>query len=385
MHERPEIPAGWNYDFVNSDIVTNVLEVRGGALVTATGMKYKALRIDPEVKYMSLPVLRAIAGFARSGVHVFGPKPGHRADLGTAEDGDKEFAALADEIWALPNVHGDIFDMNLTGVGPDVALADGSALSDSVKFVHRHLRGAEIYWIANNSASPRDLDISLRCRAGAAEIWHPDTGMRESASMRREGERSVVHLSLTRDDAQFVLLYRHRKGSGAGARQTSASSGPGRTIDGPWTVSFSSAVSTPGDTTIMSDGSGLLRTLDTSGDEDIRYFSGTACYKTTFNFEGGKDGRHVMLDLGEVYNMARVLLNGKDMGLLWKEPFRTDITDALVIGENSLELRVTDSWANRLIGDEVRPEGRSTYTVIPYYDASSPLLVSGLRGPVRIF
>lgn len=421
MHERPEIPAGWNYDFVNADVLTDEFSVRSGALVTRTGMRYSALRIDPEVRFISRPVLEAIAGFARAGVQIYGPRPERCADLESLvhnADSDIEFAALVDEIWALPNVHQDGFEMSFTGLAPDVMMADGSALTDSVKFVHRRLRGADIYWIANNCATPREIDLSLRSASRHAEIWHPDTGLREPARLSRSDGRSIVHLQLTRDDAQFVILYSRAKDASVHGETCSGFKTVSETpVCGPWNVSFKSAVKTPGDIVVSSvfNGKflaagedaccpcGALATLDMQPDPDIRYFSGTATYRTTFSFDassqvqpstgpdtgcqslaGPSGGRCAVLDLGAVYNMAHVVLNGKDLGLLWKEPFQIDVTDALVTGENILEIRVTNSWANRLIGDEIFPEGRTTFTPIPYYDASSPLPPSGLSGPVRI-
>ena len=92
-----------------------------------------------------------------------------------------------------------------------------------------------------------------------------------------------------------------------------------------------------------------------------------------------------MLDLGQVFNMAHVYINGKDLGLLWKEPYRTDISEALVDGENTLEIKVTNSWGNRLIGDSALPkEERATMTSWDFYSPADPLPTSGLLGPVRI-
>ena len=390
MHERPDIPAGWNYDFVNADVLLNGFSVRSGALVTGSGMEYHALRIDPEVRCMSLPVLKAIAGFAKAGVHIYGPKPTAIADLASEMTGEPAaFTALANEIWSLPNVHAAGFDMSLTGLEPDVALAGGlQPLTDSVKFVHRKLRDADIYWIANNSATPREMDLSVRSKARAAEIWHADTGVRESTEVTAAGGRSVIHLSLSRDDAQFVVLYHsllHRHGRHADIRKGYGNACDTIALTGSWTVDFKSAVRTP-DSIVLKGAPDELVTLDKHPDEDVRYFSGTASYRTTFTWPdaGMTPAGRVLLDLGKVYNMAHVVLNGKDLGLLWKEPFVMDITDATIPGANAIELRVTNSWANRLIGDEADPENRSTYTAIRFYDADSPLPPSGLAGPVLI-
>ena len=121
-------------------------------------------------------------------------------------------------------------------------------------------------------------------------------------------------------------------------------------------------------------------------------------------------GKRVYLDLGRVEVLAEVKVNGKDLGTLWKPPFRVDVTDAVHAGNNDLEVRVTNLWPNRLIGDEQLPPeneygpnggilkmpdwytqgkpkppgGRITFTTWKHFDKDSPLLASGLLGPVRL-
>jgi hypothetical protein len=145
-------------------------------------------------------------------------------------------------------------------------------------------------------------------------------------------------------------------------------------------------------------------------DSGVKYFSGTATYRRTISIPPAMLGgnRALYLDLGRVEVIAEVRLNGRDLGILWKPPFRVEITDAARAGDNDLEVKVVNSWANRLIGDEQLPEdaewegsrmkawpqwllegrpsptGRVTFTTWKHWDKSSALLESGLLGPVRI-
>jgi hypothetical protein len=116
----------------------------------------------------------------------------------------------------------------------------------------------------------------------------------------------------------------------------------------------------------------------------IKYFSGTASYKSTFMAPKNLKGEY-MIDLGEVKNVAEVLVNGKSLGTVWKKPFKVELSDAFKMGENSIEIKVTNLWVNRLIGD-AQPETKSkiTFTTMPFYQANSPLLPSGLLGPVKV-
>ena len=146
-------------------------------------------------------------------------------------------------------------------------------------------------------------------------------------------------------------------------------------------------------------------------DPGVRHFSGTATYLKKFNVPAGliAQGRRLYLDLGKVEVMAAVKLNGKDLGILWKEPYCVEVTGALKRGENALEVEVVNLWINRMIGDEQLPEdsernpngtlkqwppwlqegkpsptGRYTFTSWRLWQKDSPLVESGLLGPVKL-
>ena len=119
--------------------------------------------------------------------------------------------------------------------------------------------------------------------------------------------------------------------------------------------------------------------------EAIRYFSGTVTYRCRFSAPPAHGPVPLVLDLGEVHHMARVRLNGKDLGLVWKAPYRIPLGQTLRTGDNELEIEVTNSWANRLIGDARKPVSeRVTFTPEPFYTATDQPIPSGLVGPVRI-
>lgn len=177
-------------------------------------------------------------------------------------------------------------------------------------------------------------------------------------------------------------------------------------IDGPWTVSFDTAAGGPSSVTFD-----RLDSWAENSDEGIRYYSGTATYRKTFraNVDAGSADR-MYLDLGKVEVMAEVLVNGQNLGVQWNAPYRVDVTDAIhPQGDNTLEIRVTNLWVNRLIGDENLPEdsdrdayrvlkewpqwlldgersptGRYTFTERKIWKKDDPLISSGLLGPVRI-
>ncbi len=177
-------------------------------------------------------------------------------------------------------------------------------------------------------------------------------------------------------------------------------------IDGEWQVQFPPGSGAPADLTLPS-----LISLHKHPDFNVRHFSGTAVYRKTIQMGADAAGgaRRLFLDLGRVDVMARVKINGQDLGVLWKPPYRVDVSRWVRPGRNDLEIAVTNLWPNRLIGDEhlpveneydvhgpivrlpdwyrdgkPKPGGRSTFPVWHHYSRNDPLLASGLAGPVRL-
>ena len=156
---------------------------------------------------------------------------------------------------------------------------------------------------------------------------------------------------------------------------------PLTTLRGPWSVSFQRGRGARPYAQFKQLGS-----WTDNEDAGIKYFSGTATYRRTLAVSAtwlGKD-RRVELDLGAVSKLARVLVNGRDLGILWKPPYRADVTRALHAGANQLQIRVTNLWVNRLIGDQQPDAKQVTFTTFNPYKADSPLLESGLLGPVVV-
>jgi len=153
-------------------------------------------------------------------------------------------------------------------------------------------------------------------------------------------------------------------------------------IHGPWRVHFDPALRGPGNVEFTK-----LVSWTTRPEKGIRFYSGTAVYRTTFEFksETRNSNSRFYLCLGDVREIAEVRLNDKSLGTLWSIPFRADATAALRDGQNDLEIEVVNFWPNRVIGDASLPEAqRITRTNIRKLTAETPLTESGLLGPVRL-
>jgi hypothetical protein len=153
-------------------------------------------------------------------------------------------------------------------------------------------------------------------------------------------------------------------------------------IDGPWAVAFQAGRGAPGTAAFPG-----LTSWSEHADRAVRYFSGTATYAKSVDAPAGwfASGAQLWLDLGDVKNMTEVTVNGRKLPLVWKQPFRVNVTGALRPGANAAEIAVTNLWVNRIVGD-LQPDAIRQYTFTPmaFYTAGSPLLPSGLLGPVRV-
>jgi hypothetical protein len=127
-----------------------------------------------------------------------------------------------------------------------------------------------------------------------------------------------------------------------------------------------------------------LAPLNENIDPGIKYFSGVATYRTTFQMAGGAVSGPLVLDLGKVGDIAEVVVNGKSVGAPWKAPFQVDVSNAVRPGSNTLEVRVADLWVNRLIGDQQPGANKITFTTVSTYKPDAPLRPAGLIGPVEI-
>jgi hypothetical protein len=247
-------------------------------------------------------------------------------------------------------------------------------------FVHRKLGNTDIYWINNRNNRSENMEVSFRVEGKKPELWHPVTGKIEPASYIIAEGRTKVPLHLDPNDALFIVFRKATKVQSLTLPEKSETQL--ETISGAWDVSFQPDRGAPSKITMDN-----LASWSDNADPGVKYFSGTGTYTKTINapetwFENGKK---LCLDLGVVRNLAEVTVNGKYLGIVWKRPFRMDVTDVLKPGENKLEIKVTNLWVNRLIGDQ-QPDAtkKYTYTTQAFYQADSPLLPSGMLGPVQI-
>jgi hypothetical protein len=385
--KSPNVPGGYGFDYVNADALIHELHVANGRIVTNSGMSYRLLGLDPYSAHMSLPVLRAIHKLVEDGAVVAGAKP---ADDPSLADDPAEFSKLNGElfgdgtgthkvgkgtVYAGQNL-ADVF--KAMNVAPDFDYAkEGDA---RLEFVHRRLNDGDLYFVDNRGDDGHKVDVTFRVSGKEAELWHPETGKAEPASFKIADGRTTVPLDLEPWGSVFVVF---RKST----TQTSRTVPDGEkkeltTLDGPWKISFQSGRGAPDSITLDK-----LASWSDNSDAGVKYFSGVGTYTKTFDASAAWDpkGTQVWIDLGDVKNLAEVSVNGKSLGIVWHAPYRVNITSALKPGANELVVKVTNAWVNRLIGDEQPGATRITFADVKTYRAKSPLLPSGLIGPVSVY
>jgi hypothetical protein len=551
---NPALPAGYDYDAINADVLLHGATVKNGRISLTSGANYAALILPPNDSDMTPQTLQRLRELVRAGATVVGPRPQHSPSLAGFPKCDAQVKKFADELWGkcdgtsvLENSVGKgriVWGKSLANVfasqnlKPDFEF-QGASATTRLAYVHRVAGEADIYFVSNQRRQFDSAECTFRVSDKIPELWHPDTGMIESAPVwSAQAGRTTVRLDFEPAGSVFVIFRHAADGAdhvvagsgnfatelagvpkleiqhavytatdGAGEMDVTAklselvrdgqlviaanndTSGrdpavnhekelrvdyaldgkPGHVIahenetltlpatttvgqspqwktslaaggspvvkawgngrvelrmvsgkvlhadaanlpapqevTGSWNLSFPPNWGAPPTVTLEK----LISWTDHTND-GVRYFSGTATYEKDIEISAERlsAGRELWLDLGTVKNFAEVSLNGQNLGVLWKPPFRVTAAAGAKPGVNKLVVKVTNLWPNRLIGDEQlppdcewdgkqlkawpqwlldgkpSPTGRLTFMTWHHWTKDSPLLESGLLGPVTL-
>jgi hypothetical protein len=301
--------------------------------------------------------------------------------------------------WGGPQPKGLYPDYDSTAsVLKQLGVSEDFTATGTVRYGHRRTEEREIYFLANRSADPIQVDCTFRVSTGHPELWDPVTGEnRPLPRYKQENGLTTIPMRFVPYQSFFVIF--PRMDSSKGAAQAGGVNFPTATplasLQGPWEVSFDPTWGGPEKVTFDA-----LQDWTHHADRGIKYYSGIATYRKSFDLPL-KTGGKTYLDLGTVHDIARVRLNGTDLGVVWCAPWRVDITDGVKAKGNVLVVEVANRWPNRLFGDQQAPDkgvrtvkwdsgflGGREYKAGRYTFATTggpnKLLPSGLLGPVRI-
>jgi hypothetical protein len=381
-----DAPTQYGYDFLNADALMKEIRVQDGDLTARSGARYKILYLGGSSQKMTVSVLQRLAGFVEAGATVVGEAP---QSSPTLRDDKASFNALVRRLWsgdrvtrvgqgrtiASRDVQSALSEMN---IGPDFSYSKSQPDSE-ILFLHRHLEDGDLYYLSNRADRAEHTEAHFRVVGKEPQIWRADTATVQPVSFSSDATGTVVPLDMEPDESFFVI-FRHATTARAATinkpRLSTLVS-----LHGPWDVGLqpkrgeSLKIQLP-----------ALTSLSEQTDPAVKYFSGVATYKTTFELpKRAVPGTPVLVDLGKVGDLAEVILNGQSVGTVWHPPYRLDVSSAaLRRGRNQLEIRVADLWVNRLIGD-AQPEAKKvTWTPMRTYRPDAPLRPSGLIGPVQL-
>ena len=358
-------------------------------IVAPGGVSYRVLAL-PGHKVLSLAAAKKVAELVAAGAAVVGERPERCVSLVGGAAAQKEFREIAERLWGglRPAVVSGVSArewLQKAGVGQDFTVVSGADARE-IDYIHCTLDGADVYFVSNQTPAPRFAVCAFRATGRRPELWDPLTGeIRPLDVFSREDGTTRIPLEFDPCGAYFVVFAEKDCGrEKTGAERNFPEYAPLAAIDGEWRVSFDPAWGGPGETVFPS-----LADWTRSKDDGIRFYSGAATYRKDFDFSGGAEGR-VFIELGEVLDVgvATVTLNGKRLGTVWTKPFRIDASGVLKSGKNSLEVRVVNSWHNRVFGDQTRG-GKKKFTQTNIRlgkrrGSNAGLSPSGLLGPVRI-
>jgi alpha-L-rhamnosidase len=253
-----------------------------------------------------------------------------------------------------------------------------AAFAPRIAYTHRRAPGLDIYFVSNQSDRPVSMRFSLRVTGRQPEIWDPVTGsILMMFDWKLQHGRTIFPVKMS-PHASFFIVLRRAAAPPPAYSVGYAAPAKGKKIHGPWTVRFDPAYGGP-TVPVRFDS---LPDWSHHADSSIRYYSGTAVY--TLEFNQASPTFSAFLDLGRIANIATVKLNGIDCGTVWTPPYRVDISKALRKGKNELQIAVTNTWANRLTGDQRLPEAKRVGWTTATFHSDGRLLPAGLLGPVEI-
>lgn len=387
--QQPMRPSGFDYDVLNSEVLLTRTSAKNGRLTLPGGMSYRYLVLPHQPDAILSPAtLKKINQLAEAGVTVIGPNA---------------FGGMVDKM-RQESLNSVVLTDNLA---PDIEFRD-PASGVNFDWIHRRDGNTDIYFISNQTAQDTTARVVFRVAGKSPELWDAVTGqIRDLPEREAENGRTTVPLQFAPRQSWFVV-FRERNEKPDITPLNGGKNFPVlknvQEITGPWQVQFEPQWFYPDNNTGAIIRFDLLADWTQRPEEAVKHYSGTAIYRTAFDFRSVNTNQRTFLNLGVVKNIARARLNGRDLGVIWTAPWRVETTGVLKTGVNELEIEVANLWPNRLIGDAGLPqEKRRTVTNVRTYDTltgetygcticedrkksgkPASLQSSGLLGPVTI-
>ncbi len=433
MKRNGSIPdkRGYGFDGCSPGMLLERADVENGKIVFPGASSYEIMAL-PNFETMTPELLKRITLLVEKGATIIGSPPQKSPGLSDFPECDEEVKSLSEKLWGSLKIPDEIsvveygkgkifWGGDLSGkysgkelypgyestariLGEMNIQEDFVSEGDHIRFGHRRTEEKDIYIVTNSTEEFQESECVFRA-SGEPEVWIGATGeSRKITEFSTENGITTIPLEFFPYESFFITFSGNKRGN------PYAKKGEGnfpalktlKTIEGSWDVSFDPEWGGPEN--IKFD---KLQDWTEHEMRGIKYYSGIATYKKSFSIiENDNKNTKYYIDLGVVNDIARVRINGKDLGVVWCAPWRTDMSEAIIQGDNEIEIEVANRWVNRLLGDNLEPDanvrtvkfengllggeeystGRYTFTplVAEWISEVTELQPSGLLGPVTL-
>lgn len=403
--------SGYDYDYINADIITHALLAKNNTLVLPSGASYRVMLL-PERPDMSLEVLKSLEKLVNNGAVIIGRKPERTTSLKNYPDGDAELKAIADQLWGgcdgrniLSNKYGKgtvywgktvkevLKELNIP---PDFEVRGIDNSDDQIDHIHRKTEIEDIYFISNSSEEEQEITCVFRVdKNRIPELWDAETGLvQRDVDFKKVDNGIGIDFIMDPLASRFVVFRGSSTGQndvdlsydlqfGFSKNQKTKKAIKSIDLTDNWEITFDPDMGAPKSHSLVK----LISWTDVDH-EGIQYYSGEATYSREFTLPKGSlsEDSEAFVVFENIQEMARVHINGNDCGIVWTPPYKARITPYLKQSINSITVEVINTWNNRIVGDIRNPEQEpftNTNAKVKFSE-SSPLLSSGLIGKVTI-
>ena len=389
---------GYKYDSFNKDALINLVSVKDGKIVLPGGQTYRLLVVPAPGKnspnnILSRETANKLCELIEDGATIIIGKRDTTTLVTLGETTPEPYKKLFEINNNAPGaplmktlgkgkiVYAPYCDASLQklGIERDIIAYRNGQEQNNIAWTHRADDDSDIYFISNQADKERIVTFSFRVCDKQPDIYIPVSGeILDSVNYVIKKNRTEIPLKLAANGSLFVVFQKSAKESSKQKNWIDLK--PVKTLDSTWKVNFSEEYNGVNHTIEMP----VLSDWSKSGNNNIKYYSGTATYTNTFESDLKNKG-DIWLDLGIVKCTAEVFVNGISCGIVWTYPYRVNISKALSEGQNKIEIEVANTWKNRIIGDNtVFKDNPFTSTTAPFRIAGQPLVESGLLGPVQL-
>jgi alpha-L-rhamnosidase len=382
---EPALPTGYDYDFVNAEVLRDARVDKNGRIVLKSGAYYRLL-VLPKREAMRPELLSKLRELVSAGAAILGEPPSRSPSLKNYPRSDKLVAKTAGQLWGNQMAterkvgKGKVFSgVSIETVFEKLKVVPAVTAPAEILHTQRRDGATSLFFLTNQTDKPVECEVAFRVQGMQPELWDAVTReIRPITDFRQENGKTIIPMEFAGGDSSFVV-FRSKAGKRPPVRKPNANTYRRvKTLTGNWSIAFDTAYQAPASLTVDQ-----LFDWTSSDNPAVKYYSGTAVYSSEFRYDG-KTNIPLLIDLGVVDGLATININGMKLETLWRYPYRSEVSGHVKKGVNKLEVEVVNCWWNRLIGDQQPGAKPLTKTAFTGWKATSPLQPSGLKGPVGI-